>query len=556
MHFRLIRQTPSAGRSGPVRILRLATALAMAVGLAVLAPTDARAQRAGLKLTDAEATCPRGPHGDGVSAVPAGAQPVVLVHGWSGGPGSMDAIRDGIRESLGAQVATFRFDYSATADAWAGRSEVAGCLAMYIDEVSAASRATGGTSKVLLVGYSMGGLAIRYAAALTVHGRKLGDDIGGVVTVDTPHLGSSWGGTGYARLIAEATRILGGDSHLTLPSPDSDAAHCLVRHSEGGQYPAECGAPPFLPAGVPIQEIDGEVSIQRTLGRIVPLYTYNLNGDSVVDNTSQIGYAFSGSGTPPATSLHTTVVGCTVTTDILEGYALKVVPSAVNPLVKAIEGWRGDAAAMDDILDNTVSYRSLPLLVIANLAAPCSHLQITSNGQAIAGIVSSLRSWLPPPQWLIRLKANRIIPGVGLAGVRLGISDSDLTRSLGVGVGRGPVTTGDGRVLYYDTGYRYEGIYLGFYSTLDTHRVFSISLFDADFNDRGLLPNVRQHAGIGATASVVMSAFGQPISKRRNSFCAPQLSDVTATIFNYPGIDFWVCSNSKVYEIEIFGSGG
>ena len=46
--------------------------------------------------------------------------------------------------------------------------------------------------KVILIDHSMGGLATRYAAAQTVDGRPVWDEIGLVVTLGTPNLGSGW----------------------------------------------------------------------------------------------------------------------------------------------------------------------------------------------------------------------------------------------------------------------------------------------------------------------------------------------------------------------------
>jgi pimeloyl-ACP methyl ester carboxylesterase len=113
--------------------------------------------------------------------------PVIYVHGfgesastWSDG-GNMLANVDQING-----VMSLRFDYSATDHDWVDNKANGPALATYIKAVAQASRDGHGTGKVVLVGFSMGGLLIRYAATT---GAEAGD-IGMVITIGTPNEGS------------------------------------------------------------------------------------------------------------------------------------------------------------------------------------------------------------------------------------------------------------------------------------------------------------------------------------------------------------------------------
>jgi pimeloyl-ACP methyl ester carboxylesterase len=354
----------------------------------------------------AEAECPLGtPAGTPVPPViVAGRHPVVFVHGWNMGPSSMDRLRTAVRDSLGQRVETFAFDYAVVKDNWAGDAEVSGCLAIYIDAVSRAARGGGGDGEVYLVGYSMGGLAIRYASSLTVQGVSVGDRLGGVITVDTPHRGSVWGGTDYARFAAEVVNWLPAGQR-PLPNPSEDAARCLAPHTGGASFPTECGSvPPYLPDGIPVHQIAGAVNVARTFWGI-PLYTYYLDGDSVVDLTSQRGYLGSGPVTEQLAggALSNTTVTCTVNTE-----ALRVALAGRSPTAQiraALDEWYRDGGVMDDLARGTVSNSFAIVVAEANLTAGCSHMQITSNREALTATVDALTRWLDalpsgPPTWL------------------------------------------------------------------------------------------------------------------------------------------------------------
>ncbi|MEU8819588.1 alpha/beta fold hydrolase [Actinoplanes sp. NPDC048796] len=115
----------------------------------------------------------------------------------------------------------FYFDYGDNSTTWAADRLVAGCLAEYIAAVSEAyGKKSGGDRKVILVGHSMGGLASLYAA----QNDRVRDRVGGLVTFDTPYLGSPFGNTAVAkvwqqvRLNSESCTIT-NDAMLRIAAP-------------------------------------------------------------------------------------------------------------------------------------------------------------------------------------------------------------------------------------------------------------------------------------------------------------------------------------------------
>jgi len=182
-----------------------------------------------------------------------------------------------------------------------------------------------------------------------------------------------------------------------LPDPSSDAALCLAHHSGGFTFPRACGAAPsYLPAGVPLHQVSGSISITRTFFGI-PLYTYYLGGDSIVGLDSEQGYPGSGpaDGVMARTTITMTSVECSATTgELVDSAALALRTRGVGPIVKAVGEALSDSAAMGDILAGRVSLNLLPALIIANLGTDCSHLRITSNAEAITATVDALSTWL------------------------------------------------------------------------------------------------------------------------------------------------------------------
>jgi pimeloyl-ACP methyl ester carboxylesterase len=320
----------------------------------------------------------------------------------------MEPVGKALAAALKDRVAIYNYDYSTVADHWAGSAEVAGCLALYLHAVATAA---GSDGKVFVVGHSMGGLAVRYASALTVGGRPVGDLLGGVVTLNTPHLGSYWSSSGYAGAWAQLQRILSG-FRFPLPGGGSDAATCLARFGEAGavsgvaaEFPAGCGpVAPYLPESVPLSIVRGLVSIQRTIFKI-PVYTYSIDGDGVVDSTSQGLYARSGPADAKAGPYTVTDITCTVRSDALVAGAKAASPRLAALVIAGVAEL--DNAAMTEVLAGRVSLKFAAALVAAEFFSTCGHDPLLSNADAHKAAIASLAGWLD------QLDAIQLKPYVG-----------------------------------------------------------------------------------------------------------------------------------------------
>ena len=141
-----------------------------------------------------------------VAAGPRGEQgaatPVVLVHGFGGGPGGFRRTRVGapsLVETVRAipGTAVFSFDYSAHSLQWVTDPAIGPTLAGVIDCLSIAY-----ARPAVVVAHSMGGLATQYAQGQVIGGVRVSSRIAGVVAIGTPFegaqfLGADGGPTAY-----------------------------------------------------------------------------------------------------------------------------------------------------------------------------------------------------------------------------------------------------------------------------------------------------------------------------------------------------------------------
>jgi hypothetical protein len=307
-------------------------------------------------------------------------RPVVLVHGWDSGYQAMAGYVRLLDTSkvLVEPLHAFLFDYSANSGRWAAIPAIAACLAAYVDAVSAAYTSAGGDGKVLAVGHSMGGLAIRFSASDQYAADPDGASLGGVVTLDTPHLGSPWGDTPQAQLEQDAVQFVHGnyfEGMFPLPA-GGDGQVCLATHAGSAGMPPGCATPSWLPASVPVAEIAGDITVHRdVLGFNVA--TTNTNGDAVVGTVSSLGYALdSGPGAPPtgASAPATYVDGCDITTGQLEAGIGGLAVSAWNSLASALLALGTPAGTQN--WNSPITEPLSTLLSLANITAPCSHTNI------------------------------------------------------------------------------------------------------------------------------------------------------------------------------------
>lgn len=251
----VVRRTPAA-----------AVALLLAAALLVLIPAAGPARAA---ECDPAAT----PEAIGRSTV------VVLVHGigssaeiWSAGS---PALLDTLRAVPGAYVAAF--DYAPAADRWVTDDGIGPALARHIACLADASRAGGGSGRLLLVGESTGGLAIRCALAEACGGVAGNDQrAGAVVTVGTPNNGMLLqpGATPESSVVPD-TPLWGlcqAVAGAADPDPAVDGACSSLRavvesHTAAALLPgsAELAALPPYPPGVPVRAIAGNARLDLAL---------------------------------------------------------------------------------------------------------------------------------------------------------------------------------------------------------------------------------------------------------------------------------------------------
>lgn len=311
------------------------------------------------------------------------------------------------------------FDYRGNRSDWASRAPISSCLADYINEVSAHHRSAGGDGKVYVVGHSMGGLAIRFATnADSVPNPIPASALGGVVTIDTPHLGTVFGNT-WQSVLAQWAQEHRGQS--LLPDHTSDASTCLALHGTRTDLPSGCATPPYLPAGVPLAETAGTSTVRRTLFGI-DLYDIPLSSDGVVGVESAHGYLTSGvKGTkPPRAAAYLPTTSCTITTDQTMALLLAAVRGASLPgavigaEVKALQLLWKDNAILDAINAGELTPDVEVLLGVALFFYPCGHNAMLGNATTLDDVATALRADLASfaPHPLSVTKAP--VPQIGL----------------------------------------------------------------------------------------------------------------------------------------------
>lgn len=128
--------------------------------------------------------------------------PVLLVHGFAGGPGTFRRTLNGYPSLLETVrsipgTAVFGFDYSDRSLRWVSDPAIGPSLARAIDCISVAY-----ARPVVVVAHSMGGLAAQYAQGQVIGGEPVSARIAGVVAIATPFdgarfLGVDGGPTAY-----------------------------------------------------------------------------------------------------------------------------------------------------------------------------------------------------------------------------------------------------------------------------------------------------------------------------------------------------------------------
>ncbi len=376
-----MRRTPAAATAARTVIAALAAAaLAVPSNAAASSYAASKAVTLPAAVSTGNPTCsPASSPADGLVRQ---AHPVVLVHGWRGGP--MGQTRTLLEERLPSGWQFLLFDYNRASGQWASAPAVAGCLAAYLDRVSDTHAAAGGDGVVYIVTHSMGGLATRFALAPKYGGiDNLGSRIGAVVTLATPHRGSPWGNSGLANLL---------NSFMldAVPPGASAAGRCLAVHDAGRGLPDGCAPPPYMPATLPLmQQVEGAARIARTFFG-VPAYDIVLGGDSIVTSPSASGYVGSAAGDYPRTRVRIETVPCRSDWNALIAEAGARSRNPVIALTAALAQMKVDEAALEAVQNGTASPALVELIAVANAFMPCSHIGIATSNEAIETTVHAL----------------------------------------------------------------------------------------------------------------------------------------------------------------------
>lgn len=241
--------------------------------------------------------------------------PVLLVHGftsspqmWSVGSPSMLQVLNKLPQLYVAPP----FNYESVNTQWVTNDSIGPDLANDIVCLANASRQAHGSGKVIIVAHSMGGLATRYAANHASNSNEVRGDLGLVVTIGSPSLGS-WLSTGDAfhhgwlRLL---TALCGVDNFLAVGKLNG-----LCKLLANSYTPAASAMTPGStqlaalgpwPRTIPVRTIAGNIqAIDFTLFFIHLSITPN--SDAVVSVTS----ALDGSNDPNEGG-GTVTIGCPI----------------------------------------------------------------------------------------------------------------------------------------------------------------------------------------------------------------------------------------------------
>jgi len=337
-----------------------------------------------------------------------GRRPVIFVHGWTAKGGDMKKAADALYSRTGRRIQPFHFDYGSQSTTWAGDKLVSGCLATYINEVSAAFKTTGGDGRVILIGHSMGGLASLYATT----DKDARTAVAGLITFDTPYLGSPFGNTGVAGWLQGIKQAFGDK---LVPPAGSDAQICLgTRKESGGKFQPGCKAtsPPYLPNTARVTAIAGDITVTRKFG---PFHMYDipLSSDGIVTVNSQHGYLAMDRKAqwPKGIKVAYRDADCTITNDSVmrtaKAAARGGAGGVISALLNALAELKVDENALDGLLEDRLTPGLLAYLAAATATAGCSHIKVLDHDGALDQAEAALKEyldWLEPGTAVLTLR--------------------------------------------------------------------------------------------------------------------------------------------------------
>jgi hypothetical protein len=331
----------------------------------------------------------------------------------------MEKAAKALYSRTGKRIQPFQFDYGSQSTTWAADKLVSGCLATYLKQVSVAFRTVGGDSRVILVGHSMGGLASLYATT----NKDARAAVAGLITFDTPYLGSPFGNTGVAGWLQGIKRAFGDK---LVPPAGSDAQICLgTRTESGGGFQQGCAAaiPPYLPNTARVTAIAGDITVTRSFG---PFHMYDipLSSDGIVTVDSQHGYLAMDRKAqwPKGIKVAFREADCSITNDSVMRTATAAArggtSGVISGLLSALAELKVDENALDGLLEDRLTPGLVAYLAAATATASCSHIKILDHDGALDHAEAALKEyldWLEPGTNVLSLRPvtadGKVAPG-------------------------------------------------------------------------------------------------------------------------------------------------
>lgn len=302
-------------------------------------------------------------------------QPVLLIHGVNGDGVTTWNGTNGPAAQMEADGGYFvgRFDYGNHNQDWVvqkpGTPSIAGQLANAIHCLAQQSRQAGGSGKVILVGYSMGGLAAQAAASQAVDGRPVASDIGGLISIGTPWKGVDHTAAQFLsalnwaicnRTMSQAKRHhkkIPTDTCKLVGTADSEAGKAITNNANGDL--------PKIPSGFPVFPIAGSATWNVNL--LGHPFQYG-GGDGVASTESATHPPVANSN---AAAQKPGSVDCTV-------------PAAQLPSQRLV-GWNLAPTDVPPIAELRVS------LIMA--APGCGHFSMSNSPDVAKILIPELRGW-------------------------------------------------------------------------------------------------------------------------------------------------------------------
>lgn len=293
--------------------------------------------------------------------------PVLLVHGFTQGPdvwssGGTSSMISALSAIGGVKVVP-PFNYSQENTSWVTNSHIGPALAGEIRCIASTSRRLGGPGKVFVVGYSMGGLAIRCALDPRCAANAADpSQVGLVVTLGTPNTGSpllrspakvhvrqdGWISTTMAS--ACDAQSMCRDSLLRVPTSEAAQAMAIGSAELRGLAP--------LPGQIPVYALAGRILVTDTIFG-VPIQSWDI-GDGVVLENSALAEA-------PAIGAHT------------------------GPHTGAGAGQQTMPCGSIQLTQLSL-FHATPVPQVSQLAMTCSHFTEVTDPAWQAAVVSAIRA--------------------------------------------------------------------------------------------------------------------------------------------------------------------